>query len=142
MAFVITEAAAREIRSRLDSSGCAQPVASLLDSSGSLPVPPEILDAISRNADESEMRSIAMDEYRELEGKLDFHLDVDVYEAGDCPPEVLVEIAGLQFAMPSEMREYFTNYVLDYAENVFLLKHGRGIFRRLMDLGKGEDSAV
>jgi hypothetical protein len=141
-AFAITEAASTEIRSRLESSECDGPTAALLDSSQSFSASSEILDAISREAGDSEMLGIAMKEYRERETTLDFRLSVGVYEANKCRPEDLVTIDGLRFAMPKELREYFTDYILDYVDGDFLLRNGHHIDLRLMDLGKGKASAV
>jgi hypothetical protein len=141
-AFAITEAAQREIRSRLESSACERPTASLIDSSQTFTTPSDLVDAISNKATYSEMFEIAMKDYREREGTLDFRLEVGVYEADKCRPQDLVLLDGIQFAIPKEMREYFTDYVLDYASGYFLLKNGDLVFLRLMDLGKGEGSSV
>ena len=83
-----------------------------------------------------------MKEYGERKSTLDFRLEVGVYEADDCRPEDLVLLNGLQFAMRTELRDYFTDYVLDYAESGFFLRNGRKVFVRLMDLEDGHDSAV
>jgi hypothetical protein len=141
-AFAITEAASIEIRSRLESSECDRPIASLMDSSQSFSASSEIVDAISRKAGDSDMLAIAMKEYRERETTLDFRLGVGIYEADDCRPEDLVKIEGLQFALPKEMREYLTDHVLDYVDSAFLMRNGHRVYLRLMDVGKGEASAV
>lgn len=141
-ALVITQAATDEIRRRFASSRCNRPTASLMDSSQTFPAPSDLVDAISRKEDASELLKSAMKEYGERKSILDFRLEVGVYEADDCRPEDLVLLNGLQFAMRTELRDYFTDYALDYADSRFFLTNGRKVFVRLMDLEDGNDSAV
>jgi hypothetical protein len=139
--FAITGAAAQEIRSRLESSSCERPTASLLDSSQTFTTPSEMVDAISRQASDSEMLELVMKEYRKRQQTLEFCLTVGVYEAAKCRPQDLVMLEGIQFAMPKEMLEYLRDYVLDYADGRFLLRSGSRVVARLMDL-EGGSSAV
>jgi phenylalanyl-tRNA synthetase beta subunit len=70
------------------------------------------------------------------------HLDVGLYAEADCPRNDLVIIAGIQFVLPIWMRALLTGYELDYVQNRFVLTNGDRIYRRLLDLVKGESSAV
>jgi len=113
-----------------------------MDTSDTFRPSPEMLEAISRNASEAELLALATKEHREVEASLEYHLSVGIYEASDCRPQDLVEVGGVHFAMPVEIRKYLAEHLLDHSEGRFLLKKGDRIYRKLMDLGKEQGSAV
>ena len=139
-AFAITAVAAQEIRSHLASSSCERPTASLIDSSQTFTTPSEMVDAISKQANDSEMLELAIKEYRKRQQTLEFRLTVVVYEAAKCRPQDLLMLEGIQFAMPKEMLEHLRDYVLDYEDGRFLLKSGSRVVARLMDLERGSSA--
>jgi hypothetical protein len=100
-----------------------------------------MVDAIHRNADEGEMRSLAMKYYQNRDN-VEFHLDVGLYNEADCPPEDLVSISGIPFVMPRLMLEFLGGHQLDYVERRFVLVKGSQVFRRLSDLEKEGPRAV
>ena len=134
-AVTISDAAKTEIAERLRTSRCQRPVASLLDGSQAWVMANETAEGLAK-ANAEEQLAYAMNVYREREASLAFRLEVGVCEAQDCRPEDLVEIDGVAFAMPKEMRDYFDGYGLDYVDERFILKDGHRVFVRLMDLGK------
>jgi len=109
-----------------------------MDTSDTFRPSPEMLEAISRNASEAEMLALATKEHRELEASLEYHLSVGIYEASDCRPQDLVEIGGVHFAMPVEIREYLAEHLLDHSEGRFLLRKGDRIYCKLMDLARSK----
>jgi hypothetical protein len=100
-----------------------------------------MFDAIRRNVGDEEIRSIAKRNYGAWED-LTMHLDVGLDDEADCPRNDLVIIGGIQFVLPSSMRALLAGCQLDYVQNRFVLTNGDRIYRRLLDLAKGESSAV
>ena len=106
-----------------------------------MPASQELIDAIRRNAGDEEIRSIATRTYGDSED-LTMHLDVGLYDEADCPRNDLVIIGGIQFVLPSWMLALLAGCELDYVQNRFVLAKGDRIYRRLLDLAKGESNAV
>ena len=129
-AFMITEAASIEIRSRLQSSGLDEAIASMLDTSQSFSPSADLLKAISQNLDNSEMLSIAMKEFRDREPTLKMRLDVGIYDVDKCPPEHRAEIGGIPFVVPPAP---LADFALDYVEGQFVLRRGDQTYRRLTE---------
>ena len=140
--LAITESAATTILARFRSSEIANATASLLDRTAALPVSQAIGDALSRSASDSEMRDLAVEEYGEVLDTLEFRLDIGVYASSECRPQDLVDIGGISFALPMQMRECLAGYILDYVDGRFMLKKGERVFLRLRDLDGGEDRAA
>jgi len=140
-AFALTESAAKELMSRVRASSCERPTASLNEASEALSTPQEMVDAIERNADEVEMRSLATKYYGDPE-QLEFHLDVGLYDEADCPRSDLVTIDGIQFVLPGPMLSLLADCRLDYSGHRFVLVKGERVYRRLLDLAKEQSGAV
>jgi hypothetical protein len=140
-AFAITSAAKSEIRARLESSACEAPTVALIDSSQSFEMDAATGEALAK-ANSEEQLAFAMKQYTDRKASLDFRLEVGIYEAARCRAQDLVLLEGVPFAMPQEMREDFTDYILDYVNGRFALKHGDRVFIRLMDVRRNDESAV
>jgi hypothetical protein len=141
-AFSISEAAAREIRRKIEFSEIEEPIASLLDSSQSFSPSAEMLDAITRNASDEEMRELAMKEQLDRAPFLKMHLEVGIYDLEEVPPEYRVEIDGFRFSMAQAMVDHLMDHVLDHDNGAFVLRHGQRVYPSLVEWAKGLESAV
>ena len=122
-----------EIQSRLRTSELGSSVAALIDYAAQS-TSQEMVNALTRNASQSEISAIVKKECAHIADSLDFRLNVGIYPLEKCPSQDVVHIDGVPFALPFEMRELLANYILDYAEGRFLLKNGDRVFLRFRDV--------
>ena len=141
MTFAISKAAAIEIMSLLKSSDLEAPVASLSDVA---PVPSssQILGALARNASESEMLAIAQGEFERQKDELRFRVSVGVYSAGECRPQDLAQIDGVDFVMPQKMLAFFSECTLEYENDQFTLSEGGRVFTSLHSYAEAKGNAA
>jgi hypothetical protein len=138
MAFSLSQAAANEIRARLNRSSENSPVASLQDQA---PAPDSLAKAIDR-ANPNERVALAQAEYARLEPALRFGVAVALYASSDCRPQDLVEVSGVPFVMPKEMLALFASCSLEYANGTFLLRRGDRDFASLSECASALSNAT
>ena len=140
--FSISQIAKARICSLLRDSDETHPVASLDDSTGDLRPSSEMLQGLSSDVAEAELRSIAKREYSQVASVLDYRLNIGVYASVDCRADDLVQVNEIPFVMPKEMLNYLRGFTLDYEDGQFFLTNDQRTFVRLGDLLAENGNAV
>lgn len=136
--FSINEKAIAEIK-LLCAMGYANPVAILGEEAD---LPNSSLkgwqDAILAGASDEDLLEMGKKEISQIADTLTYYLMVSVYEREDCQPEDIVQIDGIEFAMPENIRDILKGYCLDYGSKRFILRSSEGIVRNLRSIKRIE----
>lgn len=133
VAFSISDAAADEIRRRFRQSELENPTASLIDSSPATRASPQMIDALSRKASDSQLLDIVAKEHL-VPDRLAFRLDVGIYPSEKCRPSDLLLVDAVQFVMSKTMHEFLADHLLDFAAGHFVLRNGSRVVPRMADV--------
>jgi hypothetical protein len=132
--FTLTTDAIAAIKQQLRGSRLAHPFVTLGESSDGFAPSDEFISAITSGADDEDLKSLGKAEYERIAPGLKLYLAVLVYDFDEHRPQDLLEIAGIPFSIPSEMRSFLDGYELDHSAGRFVLRKGALVYENLRSL--------
>jgi hypothetical protein len=131
-AFSINETALAEILRIFRRSKCREPVARLYERADPGPLPDDFKAALRGGTkSQEELSTMAKKHFEEVRDQLKFSLMVADSERADYPPEDLIEINGITFAMAAPVREALREYCLTFEDGNFILRSADDMARNL-----------
>lgn len=125
MALTLDTSASDALRHLATGSNCNDPIAVFSKRSRGFKASEALRDALASN-EAHRLRDVAERELGQASGRVEFFLDVFMYERAEVRADDIVSIDGVDFELPSFMRTFLQEARLFYEDGFFVIRNRDG----------------